>query len=72
MHLPQWAGNGWLRPHHTTKQRIADLLAIVNRDLDDSTRDLSEHWQFATCDLHQSVHVFPTFARREKEASMQR
>lgn len=46
MRLKQWASNGWLRPHQTTKQQIADLLAIVERDLEDSTRNLSADWQF--------------------------
>lgn len=46
MRLQQWAANGWLRPHQTTRQQITDLLAIVERDLDDSTRDLSADWQF--------------------------
>lgn len=35
MRLQQWAANGWLRPHQTTKQQVADLFAIVERDLDD-------------------------------------
>lgn len=46
MRLQQWAANGWLRPHQTTKQQISDLLAIVGRDLADSMRDLSPDWQF--------------------------
>jgi hypothetical protein len=46
MRLQQWAANGWLRPHQTTRQQIADLLAIVDRDLEDSLRDLSADWQF--------------------------
>jgi hypothetical protein len=46
MRLQQWAANGWLRPHQTTRQQIADLLAIVDRDLEDSLRDLSPDWQF--------------------------
>jgi hypothetical protein len=33
MRLQQWAANGWLRPHQTTRQQISDLLAIVDRDL---------------------------------------
>ena len=41
MRLQQWAANGWLRPHQTTQQQISDLLAIVERDLADSSRDLS-------------------------------
>jgi hypothetical protein len=46
MRLQQWAANGWLRPHQTTRQQISDLLAIVDRDLADSMRDLSPDWQF--------------------------
>lgn len=46
MRLQQWATNGWLRPHRTTPGQIADLLAIVDRDLEDSERDLSPDWQF--------------------------
>lgn len=46
MRLQQWAANGWLRPHQTTQQQISDLLAIVKRDLADSSRDLSPDWQF--------------------------
>jgi len=37
-----------LRPHQTNRQQIADLLAIVERDLEDaSTVRLSTDWQFA-------------------------
>ena len=46
MRLQQWAANGWLRPHQTTPGQIADLLAIVERDIEDSDRDLSVDWQF--------------------------
>ncbi len=46
MRLQQWAANGWLRPHQTTRTQITDLLAIVERDLEDSARDLSPDWQF--------------------------
>jgi len=46
MRLQQWATNGWLRQHRTTPGQIADLLAIVDRDLEDSERDLSPDWQF--------------------------
>ena len=47
MSLADWAANGWLRPHQTTRRQIADLLAIVDRDLEDSRqRDLSSDWQF--------------------------
>jgi hypothetical protein len=46
MSLQQWLSNGWLRPHQTTAAQIADLLAIVERDLEDANRDLSPDWQF--------------------------
>ena len=41
MRLQQWKTNGWLQAHQTTPGQIADLLAIVDRDLEDSMRDLS-------------------------------
>ena len=46
MRLQQWAANGWLRPHQTNKQQVADLLAIVERDLADSQSNLSPDWRF--------------------------
>lgn len=46
MSLTQWASNGWLRPHQTTRRQIVDLLAIVERDLEDSAQALSADWQF--------------------------
>lgn len=46
MSLQQWHKNGWLRPHQTTPAQIADLLAIVDRDLEDAVRDVSPDWQF--------------------------
>jgi len=46
MRLQQWKTNGWLQAHQTTPGQIADLLAIVDRDLEDSMRDLSPDWQF--------------------------
>ena len=46
MSLKQWADNGWLRPHKSTPQEIADLLAIVERDLEDATHDISADWRF--------------------------
>ena len=46
MRLQQWKANGWLQAHQTTSGQIADLLAIVDRDLEDSMRDLSPDWQF--------------------------
>lgn len=46
MRLQQWAANGWLRPHQTNQRQVADLLSIVERDLQDSMRDLSPDWKF--------------------------
>ena len=46
MSLNQWAANGWLRPHKTSLKEIVDLLAIVDRDLEDSEGDISADWRF--------------------------
>lgn len=47
MSLENWAKNGWLRPHQTTRPQIAELFAIVDRDLEDAgTERLSTDWQF--------------------------
>lgn len=46
MSLQQWAENGWLRAHQTSSQEIADLWAIVARDLADAERDISADWRF--------------------------
>lgn len=46
MTLSDWARNGWLLPHRTSPQEIADLLAIVDRDLADSQASgLSADWR---------------------------
>jgi hypothetical protein len=46
MSLEQWAKNGWLRSHKTSRQEIAGLLAIVDRDLKDAGGDISPDWKF--------------------------
>ena len=47
MSLELWFKNGWLRPHRTTPTQVAELFAIVDRDLDDArTERLSTDWQF--------------------------
>ncbi|HUI08245.1 MAG TPA: hypothetical protein VL486_14695 [Verrucomicrobiae bacterium] len=46
MSLKQWADNRWLKPHRTSPQEIANLLAIVDRDLEDATHDISADWRF--------------------------
>ena len=47
MSLKDWLDNGWLKSHQTDPQEIANLFAIVERDLADaSLNDLSVDWQF--------------------------
>ena len=47
MTLPKWAEYGWLRTHAPSRQEIADLLAIVDRDISDATSGgISTDWQF--------------------------
>lgn len=47
MSLRQWADNKWLREHQSSKQEIAGLLSIVDRDIHDAaTNDLSADWKF--------------------------
>lgn len=47
MSLTQWLANGWLKPHQSSSQEIANLLAIVRRDLKDARRrELSDDWRF--------------------------
>jgi hypothetical protein len=47
MSLQDWEKNGWLRPHNAERSEIADLLAVAQRDIDDSrVRALSDDWKF--------------------------
>lgn len=47
MSLSDWAKNGWLRSHKTSKEEIGNLLEIVERDLKDAAaKGLSEDWKF--------------------------
>ncbi len=47
MNLEVWAKNGWLKPHKTSEQEIQNLLAIVDRDLEDARQsNLSSDWRF--------------------------
>ena len=36
MSLPSWVDNGWLLPHKTSREEIANLLEIVDRELRDA------------------------------------
>jgi hypothetical protein len=45
--LERWRNNGWLRPHTPTRGEIANLLAIVERDLSDARQGaVSSDWRF--------------------------
>jgi hypothetical protein len=46
MTLQKWFDHGWLKEHKTSRKEIANLLMIVNRDLEDAARDISHDWQF--------------------------
>jgi hypothetical protein len=46
MSLQDWAKAGWIRPYRTTRDQVAAQFALVDRDLEDTTRDLSADWQF--------------------------
>ncbi len=46
MSLKDWQANRWLTKHETSPQEIADLLAVVERDLADASVDrLSADWR---------------------------
>jgi uncharacterized protein (UPF0332 family) len=44
--LKQWADNGWLKPHRTSRKEINSLLRIVERDLNDAQGNISSDWRF--------------------------
>jgi hypothetical protein len=47
MSLERWAANGWLRRHAPTREEIAGLLSIVERDLRDAAaKGVSADWRF--------------------------
>jgi hypothetical protein len=46
MSLSDWHKAGWLKPHQTSPQQIADLFGIVDRDLADAARGISADWKF--------------------------
>jgi len=46
MTLEQWERNGWLKAEPATSVEIANLLAIVERDLEDAKSSISADWQF--------------------------
>jgi len=46
MTLQQWERNGWLKAEPASSVEIANLLAIVERDLEDAKSSISADWQF--------------------------
>jgi hypothetical protein len=48
MSFHDWQKNGWLRPHKTSRQEIAGLLAVIERDLAASADSkIDGDWRFA-------------------------
>ena len=46
MRLHDWAKAGWLKAHAPTRGQIAKIFGVVDRDLEDSKRNLSPDGQF--------------------------
>jgi len=46
MTLKQWVDNRWLRKEETSRDEIFNLLAIVDRDMEDARSSISSDWRF--------------------------
>ena len=46
MSLSDWAKSGWLKAQQPTRDQIAKIFGVVDRDLEDSKRNLSPDGQF--------------------------
>lgn len=46
MTMKQWQANGWLKVESTSRDEIANLLAMVDRDLKDAASSISPDWRF--------------------------
>lgn len=46
MSLSDWARSGWLKAQPTTREQVAKIFSVVDRDLEDSKRNLSPDGQF--------------------------
>lgn len=47
MSLDLWEKNGWIREHKTSPQEINGILTLVERDIEDASREvISIDWQF--------------------------
>lgn len=48
MSLEDWLRSEWLKPHHTSRDEIQKLFAIIERDLRDCANEhVSKDWRFA-------------------------
>jgi len=45
--LEVWYNSGWLREHNTSREEIQALFGLIERDIEESQKDLSNDWQFA-------------------------
>ncbi|HOU57775.1 MAG TPA: hypothetical protein PLT37_11230 [Kiritimatiellia bacterium] len=45
MTLQQWQSNGWLKAEPTSRAEIANMLAMVDRDLQDAASSISPDWR---------------------------
>lgn len=61
--LTDWQENGWLREHRTSREEIADLLALADRDLAPEKRLISL-WHTLGTDA-ATVGVVDAFRRSE-------
>ncbi len=62
MSLKRWFENGWLRRHQTSYQEIADLMMIVDRDLQDAKAGVSDNWRFGIA-YNAALKLCTTFNR---------
>lgn len=46
MSLHDWVESGWLRSHTTSREEVAGLLGIAERDLADAGQGISADWKF--------------------------
>jgi hypothetical protein len=46
MSLSDWARSGWLKAQPATREQVAKVFSVVDRDLEDSKRNLSPDGQF--------------------------
>ncbi len=46
MTLRGWAKNGWLKPHSPTRDEVAAIFRVIDRDLEDARQNLSPDGRF--------------------------